>query len=164
MTKQEKLHKLFADICLRFAQESHCESRKVCTIAVKNNRIIATGINGTAKGAINCDEYFRNLYNERNYPFTYEEWKKTKEWRAEHHAWSNLHEIHAEQSLICECAREGISLKDADIYITLEPCTTCAKLLLALKPKNIYFINEYDKSTKAYVENMKNCGINIKQL
>ncbi|NJO88895.1 MAG: hypothetical protein HC831_08020, partial [Chloroflexia bacterium] len=57
--KESRLKNLFKDIVLRIAEESHCESKKVAAIAVKNGRIIATGINGSISGLTNCDEYWK---------------------------------------------------------------------------------------------------------
>lgn len=37
--------------------------------------------------------------------------------------------IHAEQSVISEAARRGISLEGTDIYVTTFPCQTCAGLI-----------------------------------
>jgi dCMP deaminase len=54
-----RFHQLFKDIAERFSQESHCLSKQVAALAVKNGRIIGTGINGTVAGDVNCDEYFK---------------------------------------------------------------------------------------------------------
>lgn len=120
---------LYKDICLRFARESHCVSKKVCCLAIKEGRIVATGINGTPKGCPNCDEVF----NEHDFD------------REEHHKWSLNRELHAEQNMIAFSAREGISLKDCEIIVSLMPCRDCSKLLIALKPKAVYYVEEYDK-------------------
>jgi dCMP deaminase len=162
--KEEKRNSLFKDIVIRFSKESHCESKKVAALAVKNGRIIATGINGTPEGQINCDEYFKEEYKKRNILIPYEEWIKTKEWRDEHHEWSNNNEVHAEQALICEAGRNGINLTNIDIYISLEPCIHCAKLLAALKPKNIFYVNNYDKSKPVSKQLLNKCGIIIKKI
>jgi dCMP deaminase len=167
MNKQIRLNNLFKDIVLRFAQESHCESKKVAVLAVKNHRIIASGINGTAAGQPNCDDVFRTLYEKgrkksydwpepvkiegREYGMVkipknmdYEEWKKMSMWRDAHHVWSSKNELHAEQNLIAIAAREGINLSGTDIYVSLEPCINCAKLLVALRPLHIYYVEDYD--------------------
>ena len=120
---------LYRDICLRFAKESHCVSKKVCCLAIKDGRIIGTGINGTPKGCPNCD----SVFDVNNFD------------REEHHKWSLNRELHAEQNMIAFCAREGISLKDCEIIVSLMPCRDCSKLLIALKPKAVYYVNDYDK-------------------
>ncbi len=164
MTKQEKVNNLFKDIVLRFAQESHCESKKVAALAVKNGRIIATGINGTPTGFINCDEHFKVLHTSENIQLPYNEWIKTPEWRTIHHEWSTQYEIHAEQSLICEAARNSTDLSDTDIYISLEPCVHCAKLLAALKPNRIFYVNKYDKSMLSSAVMLSELGFLLEQI
>ena len=74
-------------------------------VIVKDGRILSTGYNGTPSGYINCCDYWDNKYTK------------------EHHEWSKLYEIHAEMNAIIWAAREGISIKDATIYVTLEPCS-----------------------------------------
>jgi dCMP deaminase len=180
--KQTRLNNLFKDIVLRFAQESHCESKKVAVIAVKNHRIIASGINGTAPHQPNCDEVFRATYKlgrKKAYSWpepvkfggseyamakipkglTYEEWKSSTFWREAHHVWSNKNELHAEQNMIAIAAHEGLNLSGADIYVSLEPCINCAKLLVALKPLHIYYVEDYDYDVGDSKSVLKNAGV-----
>lgn len=162
--KEYDQRKLFMDICIRFAQESKCLSKKVCALAVKNNRIICTGINGTPSGLLNCDEYFKRYYHDHNINIPFDEWLMTTEWRELHHEWSLVHELHAEQSLVCEAARQGINLKDCDIYVSLQPCISCSKLLIGLNPRNIFYANEYDKGNNDSKILFKDCEINLKHI
>lgn len=163
-SKQERHKNLFKDIVLRFAEESHCESFKVAAIAVNDGRIIATGINGSPKSSVNCDDYFKHLHNISKPDILYEEWKKSEDWREIHHKWSDVHEIHAEQSLICEAARNGMALNETDIYISHEPCIHCSKLLIGIRPRNIYFVHRYDKSDFDSRILIKEQAINIEQI
>lgn len=131
--------KLFVDILDRFAQESHCCRRKVACLAVKDNRIIATGINGTPEGFENCDEHFANFD------------LSSQEFRENHHEWCLCRELHAEENTVAYAARRGISLEGCDIYCSLAPCISCTRLLAALKPKRIFYKDEYDKSDILYI-------------
>jgi len=166
--KIKRQQNLFKDIVLRYAKESHCLSKKVAAIAVKRGRIIATGINGTAEGLLNCDDFFKQefirLKISKNKNITFKNWIKTEDWRKLHHEWSNENEIHAEQSLICEASRNGINLTNVDIYISIEPCVHCSKLLAALKPKHIFYVNIYDKASIKSKELLKNAGIIIQKI
>lgn len=139
---------LYNDICLRFAKESHCVSKKVCCMAIKEGRIVATGINGTPKGCLNCD----TVFDPNNFD------------REEHHAWSLNRELHAEQNMIAFCAREGISLKDCEIIVSLMPCRDCSKLLIALKPKAVYYINDYDKGESESKKLFEEAGIPLTKI
>lgn len=159
---------LFKDIVLRFAQESKCESKKVAALAVKNNRIVSTGINGTISKYINCCDYFKQYYNDNNIleslNLTYDEWIKTSEWRKLHHEWSNIHECHAEINMIIEASKNQVLLKDCDIYVSLQPCEHCTKSLISLEVKNIYYVNAYDKNKPESMQLLKDCNINIEQI
>lgn len=47
--------------------------------------------------------------------------------------------LHAEQALIVEAARKGISLEGADIYVTVFPCPVCAKMIAYSGIKRVFF-------------------------
>ena len=47
--------------------------------------------------------------------------------------------IHAEQKIIAEGAKKGISLEGASLYTTVFPCPVCAKLIAFAGIKNLYF-------------------------
>jgi dCMP deaminase len=40
--------------------------------------------------------------------------------------------IHAEQNAICQAARHGTALEGATLYCTMEPCRTCAMLIVSV--------------------------------
>lgn len=50
---------------------------------------------------------------------------------------------HAEARLIAEAARDGISTRDAVIYVTDFPCPPCAKLIAAAGVTRLYFREGY---------------------
>ena len=47
--------------------------------------------------------------------------------------------IHSEQAIVAKAAQEGISLKDADLYVTVFPCPVCAKLIALSGIRRCYF-------------------------
>ena len=47
--------------------------------------------------------------------------------------------IHAEQKIIAQAAKEGISLKGTSLYVTTFPCPVCAKLIAFSGIKKLYF-------------------------
>jgi deoxycytidylate deaminase len=50
----------------------------------------------------------------------------------------------ARQALMWFELREGISLKDTEILVTLMPCDCCSKMLVAAKPKAVYYMRDSD--------------------
>jgi len=138
--KQQKLDKIFMNVAVEFSELSHCVSHKVGAVAVMDNRIVATGINGTPRGMINCDEIFPAYEPPRD--------------REEHYNWSSAHEIHAEMNIIIFCAKNGIKLEGATIYSTVQPCQYCMKNLLQTGIIRIVYKYPYDKSVASnYIEN-----------
>ncbi len=47
--------------------------------------------------------------------------------------------IHAEQKIVAEAAKKGISLTETSLYVTTFPCPVCAKLIAFSGIKNLYF-------------------------
>ncbi|MBN2093820.1 MAG: hypothetical protein JW740_00370 [Candidatus Zambryskibacteria bacterium] len=51
--------------------------------------------------------------------------------------------LHAEKGIIATCAREGISLKGATVYVTDFPCADCARMLAKCQIKRLIFNQGY---------------------
>lgn len=115
-------------------KESKCVSKQVGALIVKDGRIVSTGINGTPKGYKNCNEQFPHYDPAKH--------------REEHHAWSKIYEVHAEMNAIAFAARNDIGIDGAEIYVILEPCDECLKMIKASGIKKIYFVIPYDKASK----------------
>jgi dCMP deaminase len=47
--------------------------------------------------------------------------------------------IHAEQSIVVQAAKEGLSTKGASLYVGTFPCPVCAKLIACSGIKEVYF-------------------------
>ncbi|OGZ27843.1 MAG: hypothetical protein A2365_03980 [Candidatus Nealsonbacteria bacterium RIFOXYB1_FULL_40_15] len=47
--------------------------------------------------------------------------------------------IHAEQGIVAEAAKSGISLEGSSIYVTTFPCPVCAKIIACSGIKRVYF-------------------------
>jgi dCMP deaminase len=99
--------KNYMDMAAVVAERSHDAETKVGAVLVKNTSgaIIATGFNGFVRGT--CDEKLPNTRPEK-YEFI----------------------IHAEQNLIANCARHGISTDDCTMICTLSPCKHCMRLMI----------------------------------
>jgi dCMP deaminase len=102
------------------SKRSHDNETKVGAILVNNKSgaIIATGYNGFVRGA-NDD----TLPNQR--PDKYE------------------YILHAEQNLIVNCARQGISMEDCTLICTLTPCKLCMRMLYNCGITNVIAKEQY---------------------
>lgn len=97
---------LYIKIALLFAKRSTCKRGQVGAVAVKDNRIIASGYNGSPSGLPHCNNDSCNLEA------------------------GCLNTIHAEANLIAFAARAGISLEGSILYCTHAPCKKCAELIV----------------------------------
>jgi dCMP deaminase len=124
----------FKDVVKRTSLLSTCASKQVGALLVLNNRILATSFNGVASGKKHCNEIFVEADGDG--------WMPARE---EHHQWSLLNECHSEQNIIAFCAKNGIRTENTTLYVSLSPCASCAKLLLAAGIKEVFYLEEYDK-------------------
>lgn len=70
--------------------------------------------------------------------------------------------IHAEESIIAQAAKEGVSLKGTSLYVTTFPCPVCAKLIACSGIKNLYFAEGGSNFDAKKV--LESAGINIYQV
>ena len=125
--------KNFINIAHEIASASKCVSKCVGAVIVKDGRILSTGYNGTPSSYVNCSQHWDNKYTK------------------EHHEWSKIYEIHAEMNAIIWAARKGISIENATIYVTLEPCSECSKNLIASGIKKIVFDKHYEHTNSSLI-------------
>ena len=118
----------FVKLAFEVSKRSTCLRRAVGAIIVKDRRILATGYNGVPSGLRHCEET-GCLREQLQVPS------------------GQRHEIcrglHAEQNAIIQAARYGIDIEGSSIYITTEPCSVCAKMLINAGIKEIVFATPY---------------------
>ena len=109
-------------------ERSTCLRRHVGALAVRDNRILATGYNGVPQGLTHCLD-IGCLRQKLGIPS------------------GQRHEIcrglHAEQNVIIQAASYGISIQGADIYTTTYPCVLCCKMLINCRVRHIYYAEAY---------------------
>lgn len=118
----------FLEITKLVATRATCRRRLVGAILVKDKRILATGYNGAPKGLDHCLD-IGCLREDNNVP------------SGERH--ELCRGLHAEQNVIIQAARYGISITGASIYCTLHPCVICTKMIINSGIKEIYYIEGY---------------------
>lgn len=144
------MRNFFKKTVFNLAQESKCVSRQVGAVIVRNNRIIATGYNGTIAGAKNCCEVF----DKENFE------------REDHVKWSKANELHAEQNALIMAARYGIEVEGADVYSSLQPCSLCLIMMAQAGIKNIYYFEDYDRPgyDQEMIDDIRELGTNLIKL
>mgnify|MGYP003308866290 CR=1 FL=1 len=130
----------FMEMAELTAKRSTCMRRHVGAVIVKDKRAVATGYNGAPRGIKHCEERECGCIRQNlGIPS------------------GQRHELcmalHAEQNAIIQAAKIGVSTEGAIIYITLQPCVICAKMLVNAGIKRIVFRGEYpDELSKAILE------------
>ncbi len=133
----------FVDIAHVVATRGNCMKRQVAAVVVRDRRVVATGYNGTPKGAKNCNEGGCERCNSLAPSGT------------------GLDDCvcnHAEENAICQAAYHGISIKDATLYCTHSPCLRCAKLLINAGIREVVYNADYPMSSRSRAL-LDECGI-----
>lgn len=98
------------------SMRSPCSRLHVGAVIVKDNRLVSMGYNGFISGAPHVSRVRDN------------------------------HEqaiIHSEVNAIVDCARRGVSLADASIYVTHYPCINCFRSIAGCGIKEIIYSEDY---------------------
>lgn len=133
MTDRPSWHQYFMTITRQVAERSTCKRAKVGAVIVRDRNIVATGYNGSPAGLPHCTEVGCLIYSSRTPSGENEE--------------NCYRTIHAEINAIAQAAKNGASIRDADIYITHTPCIHCFKVLLNTGIRGIYYEREYKLNT-----------------
>ena len=142
MNYRKSWDEYFMEIAEIVKTRSTCLRREVGAVIVKDNRIITTGYNGAPSGLKHCTEIGGCERERLNIP------------SGQRHELCRA--LHAEQNAILQAAKIGVSTEGATIYITLQPCVICAKMLVNAGIKRIVFKGEYpDALSKAILEEAK---------
>ncbi|MEI6602731.1 MAG: dCMP deaminase family protein [Clostridia bacterium] len=125
-------------------KRSTCLRRQVGAIIVKDKRIISTGYNGSPMNTKHCEEV-GCLRDELKIP------------SGERHELCRA--IHAEQNALVQAAYSGTSVKDAVMYITTQPCSLCAKMLINAGISKVIFRGEYPDEMA--MDMLKEAGVRV---
>ena len=106
----------FMSIALLASQRSPCKRLNVGSVIVKDMRMISMGYNGFIPGAPHISRVKDN--HEQSI-------------------------IHSEINAITDCAKRGVSLSGAKIYVTHYPCLNCFRSIAASNIKEIVYLNDY---------------------
>jgi dCMP deaminase len=59
--------------------------------------------------------------------------------------------VHAEANAIAQAAKHGISTNGASIYVTLEPCVSCLKIIISAGIKEVFYETDFNSEKKTLV-------------
>ena len=127
----DKWDKRFMDLAETVAEWSSCfqQNRHVGAVVVKDKRILTTGYNGASSGIESCAERGECLRRVKNI--------------ASGTMQEVCYAVHAEQNAIIQAAKLGVSLEDAVMYVTHQPCVICTRMILNSGIKKVIYKNGY---------------------
>jgi dCMP deaminase len=104
------------------AARTTCDRGRSAAIFVREHDQLAAGYVGSPPGLEHCDDVGHL-------------WDLTGK-----HC---LRTVHAEQNAMLRALRHGVSLRDTTVYCTMEPCFTCAKLMVGIGVYRVVCSNRY---------------------
>lgn len=125
---------------LVISQRSTCNRALVGSVLVKDQRIIGTGYNGSISGQPHCDDVGHQL--------------------VDGHC---VRTIHSEMNTLIQCAKNGVSTSDTEIFVTHFPCYNCTKCLLQAGVKKINYYYDYRDNPLA-IDLLQKCGVSYEQI
>jgi len=148
MSERPSWHQYFLTITHQVAERSTCTRAKVGAVIVRDKNILATGYNGSPAGLPHCTELGCLIYTSRTPTGEIEE--------------NCFRTIHAEINAIAQAAKNGASIRDADIYITHTPCIHCLKVLINTGIRRIFY--ERDYKTHTLSDLLRHSGVHLERV
>lgn len=148
---------LLMDIASMVATRGTCDRKQVGAVIAREGRIISVGFNGAPPGLPHCDE--------------------------NHHGWDDkliktidcqcgkvhlvdeprergcINATHAEANALAFAAKYGVSTDRAELFVTVSPCDTCARLLIAAGIVNVTCLEKY--RDESGIELLSDAGITV---
>lgn len=120
----------YMNLAVAVRERANCLGTRVGAVLVLDDRVIATGYNGTPMNMKNCDEggCERCANREKFSSGT---------------AYDICICVHAEQNTLLTAARFGIRVEGAVLYTTSRPCFGCTKELLQAGISRVYYLHEW---------------------
>ena len=110
-------------ITLQVARRSTCPRAAVGAVLVRDKRILTTGYNGAPRGLPHCTDAGCLMVNGHC-----------------------VRTLHAEQNAIIQGALHGVDVSGSTLYVTHQPCLTCAKMIINAGIVEVVYENEYEFS------------------
>lgn len=127
------------------ASRSNCMKRRVGCVLVSENRVVATGYNGTPRGTQNCNEGGCPRCNSASRGGT---------------MLNTCLCLHAEENALLEAGRQRS--KGAILYCNTCPCLTCSIKIVQTNVQEVVYSQDYSMDTHS-AEVLKNGGVLLRK-
>ncbi|MHA1573047.1 MAG: deoxycytidylate deaminase [Alphaproteobacteria bacterium] len=131
----------YLDIAVAVSARATCPRLSVGAVMVKDNCIISTGYNGSAKSTPHCIDIGCEMVDIGG-----------KE--------SCVRALHAESNAIDRAP--WAEMKGAHLYVTVTPCYECAKRIVSAGISRVAYASYYDsRNTNLAVDLLKRAGLSV---
>ena len=138
----------YLNIAKSVADRSTCLRKKSGAVIVNHDEIVSTGYSGAPRGRENCID-LGYCCKKKFFP------------DVRHAGYDACRSVHAEQNAIAQAARLGISLSEATLYCTHQPCVICAKMIINSGIKRIVF--KYGYPDEFAMQLFKEANVSVEQ-
>lgn len=155
MTARKDWDTYFMDIAYMASTRSQCSRRHVGTVLVQGKKLLGSAYNGAPMGVADCAEAGCMLVEEFEVKLVDGKEELVKKQRC-------IRTIHAEQNLLLFTDRED--REGSTVYVTDQPCWTCANMLANSGIQEIVYHRSYPKDSEKVIAMMKERGIVFRRL
>jgi len=145
----------FMDIAFMVSTRSQCSRRHVGAVLVQGKKLLGTAYNGAPMGVPDCSEAGCMIVEDYELVVQEGQENMVKKQRC-------IRTIHAEQNLLLFTDR--IDREGSTVYVTDEPCWTCANMLANSGIVEVVFHRPYPKDSEKVSRMMEQKGILFRQL
>jgi dCMP deaminase len=145
----------FMDIAYMVSTRSRCSRRHVGALLVQGKKLLGTAYNGAPMGVSDCSEAGCMIVEELEVKLHEGQEQMVKKQRC-------IRTIHAEQNLLLFTDR--IDREGSTVYVSDQPCWTCANMLANSGVKEIVYHRSYPKDSDKVNELMHQKGIIFRNL
>lgn len=131
------------DLARGVARRATCDRKHVGALIALDNRIVSTGYNGSPPGLPHCDDVGHELVQVGD-------------------RLSCQRTIHAESNALLAAARFGLAVQGATMYVTAQPCATCAKAIVAAGLARVVWSDLYEGQSGVGL--LEQAGVQITRL
>jgi dCMP deaminase len=114
--RSELKDRTFLGVALQLAKLGTCQRKKVGAVITRDGRCVSWGFNGAPPGMPHCEGI---------------------------HSVDDCRATHAEANALAAAARQGISTDYCTLYVTVSPCVSCARLLIAAGIVRVIWMEDY---------------------
>jgi dCMP deaminase len=133
--KRPSWDEYFIEIMHAAAKRATCDRGRSGSVIAKDKQVLSTGYVGSPPGQAHCDEAGHEMHKVINEDGVISE-----------HC---IRTIHAEQNVLMQAAKRGISVDGATLYCQMTPCYVCAKLIVAAGIKRVVSFRDYQRGEKS---------------